>query len=219
MADRLPLIGIQRTRRKSRAQIAMIDALIRTPVHSLNSRFRTVSFSSNRLFLVGLGLSLLTETLLLLAEIPLLGSGITKLAVSTTLDRAGLLAGLDLVDTINDGGGESRCNGRDSLGVLNGVLAVTSLGLTALAGEDDEALLVGLEAGNVEGQGLLAEVLAASVDGNTDGGSVKLGDTGSLLQKKNLSVTITNGDPCRGAVILHSQFSPCENFVPSTQPV
>lgn len=190
----------------------MIDALIRTPVHLLNSRLGTVPFLTRHLFLVGLSLSLLPSALLLLAEVPLLGSGVAQLAVGTTLDRAGLLAGLDLEDALGDGGREGGGNGRDGLGVLDGVLAVTSLGLASLAGEDNETLLVGLEAGDVEGERLLAEVLAARVDGNTDGRSVKLGDTGSL-SKQNPSATTPITISCRklgslkGRQFLHHGYS------------
>ncbi len=59
-------------------------------------------------------------------------------------------------------------------------LGVALLGSVALAGEQDQALLVGIEAGNVDGQRLLAQVLAAEINGNTDGGSLKTGDTGLL---------------------------------------
>lgn len=52
--------------------------------------------------------------------------------------------------------------------------------LGALAGEDDQALLVGLETGDVGGEGLLAEVLAAEIDGDTDGGGHETGDAGLL---------------------------------------
>lgn len=59
-------------------------------------------------------------------------------------------------------------------------LGVTLLGGVGLAGEEDEALLVGLEAGDVGGKALLAQVLSAEVDRDTDGGSQRLGDTGLL---------------------------------------
>lgn len=59
-------------------------------------------------------------------------------------------------------------------------LGVTLLGGVRSAGKEDQALLVSLETGDVGGKGLLAEVLAAEVDGNADGGSESLGDTGLL---------------------------------------
>lgn len=59
-------------------------------------------------------------------------------------------------------------------------LGVTLLGGVRSAGKEDQALLVGLEAGNVGSKGLLAEVLSAEIDSDTDGGSESLGDTGLL---------------------------------------
>lgn len=191
MTDRLPMmmLGIQRMRRKSRAQIAMIDALIRTPVHSLNSRVSEQSpfFSSRRLFLVGLSLGLLPSALLPLALLSLVGSLEAELGVGATLDGLGHVVLADLVDTLGGGlNGQSGGNGRD--GVLDvGLLAVTRLGLATLAGEENELLLVGLEAGDVKGKALLAQVGATVVDRDTDGRSKLLGDTGSL--KENPSAT------------------------------
>ena len=69
-------------------------------------------------------------------------------------------------------------SGLDSLDVLSG--GVKLLELTALAGEEDQAGLVVLETGNVGNQGLLGVVGAAVVNGDTDGGSELLGDTGLL---------------------------------------
>jgi len=64
------------------------------------------------------------------------------------------------------------------LGVLGGSLAV--LGRLALAREEDEAALVGLQALDVGLEGLLGEVLAARVDGDTDGGRELAGNAGLL---------------------------------------
>lgn len=50
----------------------------------------------------------------------------------------------------------------DGLDLLGAGLAL--LGGLEVAGEEDEALLVGLQALNVDLEGLLAEVLAARVD-------------------------------------------------------
>lgn len=194
MTDRLPMmmLGIQRMRRKSRAQIAMIDALIRTPVHSLNSRVSEQSpfFSSRRLFLVGLSLGLLPSALLPLALLSLVGSLEAELGVGATLDGLGHVVLADLVDTLGGGlNGQSGGNGRD--GVLDvGLLAVTRLGLATLAGEENELLLVGLEASDVEGKALLAQVGATVVDRDTDGRSKLLGDTGSLEEN-----SISNPSP------------------------
>lgn len=69
--------------------------------------------------------------------------------------------------------------GLGALLVLGGILG---LDLVGLAGEDDQASLVGLEALDIGGEALLREILTAGIDGNTDGGSVKLGDTSSLTE-------------------------------------
>lgn len=66
----------------------------------------------------------------------------------------------------------------DGLDLLGGGLAL--LGGLEVAGEEDEALLVGLQALNVDLEGLLAEVLAAGVDGDTDGARKLAGDVGLL---------------------------------------
>lgn len=63
------------------------------------------------------------------------------------------------------------------LDVLGG--GVTLLGLAVAAGEEDEALPVLLEALDVGLEALLGEVLAARVDGDTDGTGELAGDTGS----------------------------------------
>ena len=60
------------------------------------------------------------------------------------------------------------------LGITLGLLAGT-------AGEEDKAFPVLLKTLDVDLEGLLVEVLAAGVDGNTDGGSELAGDTSSLL--------------------------------------
>jgi hypothetical protein len=61
------------------------------------------------------------------------------------------------------------------LDVLGG--SVTLLGLAVAAGEEDEALAVLLEALDVGLEALLGKVLAARVDGDTDGASELAGDT------------------------------------------
>ena len=45
------------------------------------------------------------------------------------------------------------------------------------AGEEDEALPVGLEAGDIGGEGFFREVGAAGVDGDTNGGGEGAGNT------------------------------------------
>lgn len=66
----------------------------------------------------------------------------------------------------------------DGLDLLGAGLAL--LGCLEVAGEEDEALLVGLQALNVDLEGLLAEVLATGVDGDTDGARKLAGDVGLL---------------------------------------
>lgn len=122
-----------------------------------------------------------------------LGASVTKSAVDGALGL-GEIGTLDLGDGVllsgvGDGeGGVDVGNdtltlalgkgGLDSLDVLSG--GVELLELTALAGEEDQAGLVVLETGNVGDQGLLGVVGAAVVNGDTDGGSELLGDTGLL---------------------------------------
>lgn len=77
-----------------------------------------------------------------------------------------------------EGGGGVGDGAGDGLELVLGGVAL--LGLVALLGEEDQALLVGLEALDVCGQGLLGDVLAASIDGDTDGGGVLAGDASGL---------------------------------------
>lgn len=58
--------------------------------------------------------------------------------------------------------------------------SITLLGLSDLAGEEDEAGTVFLEAGNVGGEGFGGEVLAAVINGDTDRGRELAGDTSFL---------------------------------------
>ena len=112
----------------------------------------------------------------------LVAASLAESHVGTTLDGSGHLALLDLLD--GDVGGSDGEDGGDVLGLvdLGDVgLGVTLLGSVALAGEEDQALLVGLEAGDVDGKRLLAEVLAAEVDGDANSGSLAAGDTSLLV--------------------------------------
>ena len=88
-------------------------------------------------------------------------------------DLASLLLGPDLGDGEK---GTGQLNG----GVDISSLSITRLGLASLAGEDNQLGLVGLEALNVELEGLLGLVAATMVDGNTDGESLLAADTSSL---------------------------------------
>lgn len=57
---------------------------------------------------------------------------------------------------------------------------VTLLGGLAVAGEEDEACTVSLQALDVGGETLLGQVGAAGVDADSDGGCELAGNTGSL---------------------------------------
>lgn len=112
--------------------------------------------SCRRLFLVGLGLSSGGPGALLAGtQVPLVASQLAELCVGTALCGLGHVALLDGAVGLGDGeeGQGSVGRGDDIAGV--NVLAVTSLGLAGLAGEDNQAGLVGLEALDVGGKGLL----------------------------------------------------------------
>lgn len=139
--------------------------------------------AGHHLFLVGFRLGLVSGSLVAATFQSRVTSRLAELGVGTALDRLGHLALLDLYDALAEGDdGKGRSKGRHGLGLGEvDVLAVTGLGvLGALAGEDDQSGLVGLEAGDIGGQGLFAEVLATVVDGDTDGGGHEAGDTGFL---------------------------------------
>lgn len=123
-----------------------------------------------------------------------LGAGLTQPAVGSlltgrhrvTLDLGDGLGESGVVDGEGsvDAGGDAVTlavsdSGLDSLDVLGG--GVELLELAALAGEEDQAGLVVLQAGDVLDQGLLGVVGAAVVDRDTDGGGELLGDA-SLLE-------------------------------------
>lgn len=133
------------------------------------------------LFLSALSLSLILSTLLTGTLVPGVASGNTQGTVGTTLNSLGHLVLLDLPNSQVGGfdgqdGGDVR--GLVDLGDVG--LGVTLLGSVGLAGQEDQALLVGSEAGNVDSEALLADVLATVVDGDADGASQRSGNT-SLL--------------------------------------
>ncbi|GAW17536.1 hypothetical protein ANO14919_069940 [Xylariales sp. No.14919] len=138
---------------------------------------------SSRLFLVGLGLGLVLGPLLPHTRQSRVASRLAESDVGTALDGCGDVALLDLGDTLADRDDRQRsADIRDGLGAAEvDVLAVAGLGvLGTLAGEDDQALLVGLKTGDIGGEGLLAEVLATEVDSDTDGGGHEAGNAGLL---------------------------------------
>lgn len=81
-------------------------------------------------------------------------------------------SGTDVLDTTGSGG----------LNLL--WRRVKLLVLTSLAGEENQAALVGLETSDIGGQRLLGLVGAAVVDSDTDGGSELAGNTSFLLIEK-----------------------------------
>lgn len=128
-----------------------------------------------------------------------LGARVTETTVSSLLTLRKRVT-LDLSDSLSGGGvgdGESGTDaggdtltlavgkgGLDGLDVLGG--GVELLELAGLAGEQDQAGLVVLEAGDVGDQGLLRVVGAAVVDGDTDGRGELLGNASLLnVLKKN----------------------------------
>lgn len=141
----------------------------------------------------GLLLSLGLGPLLALTTVTGLSAGLTQATVGSLL-TGGHRVTLDLRNGISESGvvdGEGSADaggdaltlavsesGLDSLDVLGG--GVELLELAALAGEEDQAGLVVLEAGDVLDQGLLGVVGAAVVDRDTDSGGELLRDA-SLL--------------------------------------
>jgi hypothetical protein len=142
---------------------------------------------------VSLVIGLDAGTLLAHTAVAGLGAGLTETAVSG-LVTLGESVTLDLSDGLGNSGvgdGEGGLSAGDdtvTLALGNGGLGgldvlgggVELLELTALAGEEDQASLVVLETGNVGDQGLLRVVGTAVVNGDTDGRSKLLGDTGFL---------------------------------------
>lgn len=156
----------------------MENTLIKHQKHNHNSHLSW----QHCLFLGSLSLSLVLRTLLTGTGVARVAASLAESSVGTALNGSGHLALLDLLDA--KVGGSDGEDGGDVAGLvdLGDVgLGVALLGSVALAGEENQALLVGLEAGDVDGERLLAEVLAAEVDGDADGGSLVAGDTSLLL--------------------------------------
>lgn len=142
----------------------------------------------SHLFLRGSSLvSLVLRPLLTRTSVSLLAPRVSELSVSTTLNGSWDVALLDLGN--GNGGSVGEC-GLGALGVLllggRDLLlgGVTSLGLASLSWEKDEAGAVSLKALDVQGKGLDGEVLAAGVNGDTDG-ACKLAWDGGLLEYKS----------------------------------
>jgi hypothetical protein len=115
--------------------------------------------------------------------VPGVAPGHPELPVGTALDGLGHVGDGDLGHGLGVDDGEGGREVLDGLHLGQVGLGVTLLGGVGAAGQHDEAALVLLEAGDVEGEGLLAEVLAAVVDRDTDGRGVLAGDAGGLFFK------------------------------------
>jgi hypothetical protein len=110
-----------------------------------------------------------------------LAADVTELAVGVLL--TGVVGELALSDLglVGDGEGGGGLLDEVLLGRLDLLSrGVTLLGGLAVAGEQDNAAAVSLQALDVGGKRLLGEVLAAGVDRDTDGGCKLAGDTSSL---------------------------------------
>lgn len=138
--------------------------------------------SASSLFLLGLSLlSLGLGALLALTQVASLGAGLTEGLVGVlgglVVADGALLELSDVLDGQGSGGAADKVvTALGGLDVLGG--GVTLLGLSVAAGEEDEALPVLLETLDVGLEALLGEVLAAGVDGDTDGAGELAGDTG-----------------------------------------
>ena len=134
--------------------------------------------------LLGLGLSLIPDSLLTDTLVSSLGASLTKSTVS--------LEGLALLgDGTGSRLGGGLDNGEDSGG---GNLGSGSnlLSRSTLSGEKDQLALVVLETGNVGLKTLNGAVLATGVDGNTDGESLLLGNASSLKLLQGETSTSTD---------------------------
>lgn len=141
-----------------------------------------VPFFANLFLRSALSLSLILSTLLTSTLVSLVASCGTQSRVGTTLDGLGHLALLDLLDgKVGGGDGHDRRNGGGLVDLGQVRLGVTLLGGVGLARKQDEALPVGLEAGHVDGQALLGEILAAVVDRDTDGAGQRSGNASLLF--------------------------------------
>ena len=110
-----------------------------------------------------------------------LAADVTELAVSVLLTGVVGELALDNLGLVLDGEGNVGLLDKVLLGSLDLVgRGVTLLGGLAVAGEEDNAAAVGLQALDVGDKRLLGEVLAAGVDRDTDGGCKLAGDTSSL---------------------------------------
>ena len=116
---------------------------------------------------------LLLCPLLPLSPVSRLTSGISELSVGAALNRLGHVALADLLNSsVGVDNGQTLLEARDCLLGAGNLLfgSITLLGLSNLAGKEDEAGTVFLETGDVGGEGFGGEVLAAMVDRDTNRG-------------------------------------------------
>jgi len=128
--------------------------------------------------------SLVLRTLLTLSNKSRLTPCFSEFLVCTTLDWLWHIAFADLLDLALDvDDWQSVLGACDELLSTRYILlaGIFFLVLAELAGEEDQAGTVSLEAGDVHGEGLDGEILSAGVNGDTDSGSELAGDT-SFLQ-------------------------------------
>jgi hypothetical protein len=125
-------------------------------------------------------LSLITGTLLTGTESASFGTGITQLLESVEL----LLLRLDDTGFLTSNNLLNGKNGTLKLRNTRDIGGITVLGLTGLAGEDDQLSLVGLETLNVKLKRFLRLVAATVVNGDTDGQGLLARDTSFLYIKK-----------------------------------
>ena len=157
----------------------------RAPLHSA---FCLLPATQHRLFLLALRLLRLgLGPLLPHADESRLAPDLPELLVRAALDVLRHLALFDLREAVLEA--EAGVDGQDGGEALDAVLvraldvvlaAVEVFVLAGAAGEEDQARAVGLEAGDVEGERLFGQVLAARVEGDADCGGQFAGDAGFL---------------------------------------
>lgn len=165
--------------RKSRKQDQTRPAK-RTPGTVLSAATNPTEY---RLFLGGLGLGLLLRALLPDTNQAGVRPRLPERLVRTTLDARGQLALRDLGEGGSNGllDAENVADMPCGLGGLLVLGGIGLLGLVGLARENNEALLVLLQALDVDREALLREVLAAGIHGDTDGAGIVLGNASSLF--------------------------------------
>jgi hypothetical protein len=125
-----------------------------------------------------------------------LGAGVTELPVGVVGGR--VVLDVALLERGNVGDGQDLAGGLDEVLTLLGGRdflsgSVTTLRLAVAAREEDELLPVLLEALHVGLEALLGQILAAGVDGDTDGARELARDTGSYSKLVHADVYCAKG--------------------------